>query len=293
MFTDEPKVAGDVGILQFLCYLYYTKPKKMRKIILIFILLAGVYSLSSAQKTKSLKKVIELQMPEGLGTNGAGVVYHPLQKKYYASFAGNIEYPIAVFDLKGKRLSEDDLMAGFDVRGLWYNTVTKTIQANGYNDFGWTDFKLDKKGMPIENKVFMEGMHQPGEQSVGTFDSKAKQVYFLSGNKVITYDLKGEQKSEKTLQIPEEEMEDLEEADMLPEKYNYTTVLFTGIPQAEWGIYDSENAELVLFNKATGKITQKWQLDSNAPNAQAFCLAYTNGILFLFDKDERTWYGYK
>ena len=54
-------------------------------------------------------------MPEGDGNNGASVAWHPQQKKYYASFAGNATYPLAVFSENGKRLSANDLAAGFEV----------------------------------------------------------------------------------------------------------------------------------------------------------------------------------
>ena len=89
-----------------------------------------------------------------------------------------------------------------------------------------------------------------------------------------------------------EEDEDAEQTS-LPERYNNTTVVFTGIPKAEWGLYDTENNELVLFNRATGKITKKIPLGDDAPKIGLFCFAYTNGTIFLFDKDARAWYGYK
>jgi hypothetical protein len=273
----------------------------MKTIILTLTLICCIFSDGIAQQTRILKKVIELQMPEGSGANGASVVYHPVLKKYYASFAGNIGFPMAVFDIKGKRLSQDDLTTGFDVRGLWYNPTTKTIQANGYADFGWTNFSLDKKGIPTSNTVFKAGMYQPEEQSVGAYDARKKQVYFLYYNKVVTYDLTGTQISKKALEADEENpsytdpYDDEEDADeiYLPEGYNSTTVVFTGIPKAEWGLYDTENSKFILFDKATGKITKKVQLGEDIPKNTSFCFAYTNGIVFLFDKNARAWYGYK
>src|SRR5215831_11978397 len=96
---------------------------------LLFLALCIVTSLFTQAQTSAkkpltqspqvLKKVIELKMPKTAsddmpGTRGASVAWHPLQKKYYAVFAGNMDYPLAVFDEKGKRLSDDDLFAYID-----------------------------------------------------------------------------------------------------------------------------------------------------------------------------------
>jgi hypothetical protein len=72
----------------------------MRK--MIFALFLFLPFLMNAQLVKTLKKTIELQMPKTLddsmpGTRGAAVVWHPVQKKYYAAFAGNQGYPIGCF----------------------------------------------------------------------------------------------------------------------------------------------------------------------------------------------------
>lgn len=264
----------------------------MKKLTLLLVLLSGISIPVFSQKTKSLHKVIELQMPEGTGFNGACVAYHPIQKKYYASFAGNATFPMAIFDLKGKRLSNDTLKTGFDTRGLWYNSTYQTLQANGYADNGWTNYKLNKKGIPISNTIFNEGMNQPDGQCVAAFDDKKKELYLLSENMILTYDLTGIKKNEKELIFSDEDMDEDEESS-LPKKFNNTTVVFTGMPKAEWGLYDIENKSVALFDMATGKKTQIWNIGDDAPEISSFCFAYTNGTVFLFDKDARIWYGYK
>ncbi len=115
---------------------------------LFFLLILFTALGSFAQKPVALKKVLSLPLGGEDGSNGASVVWHPVQKKYYASFAGNSIFPFGVFDAKGKKLSDDSQEAMFDVRGLWYNPITKTIQANGYSDYGWGEYKLDKKVSP-------------------------------------------------------------------------------------------------------------------------------------------------
>jgi hypothetical protein len=249
----------------------------MKKYFLAAMLLALAIDLSAQNRT--LKKVLELAMPGDLGSNGASVVYHPVQKKYYCAFAGNSDYPLAAFDLKGKLLTDATITTGFDVRGIWYNSKTKTIQANGYNDFGWTNFKIDKQGVPTGNEVFIGGMTQPDAQSVGLFNDKLQKIYFLKDISIVKYDLQG--KELDSIQLFPKMVGDEEMGDGLPGDYN-------GI-----GLLNNTNKTIELFNLATGKPTTTWQLPDDAPENSLFNFAYSNGTVWLFDKEARTWYGYK
>ncbi len=80
----------------------------MKKLLLLLAIIATIFS-ATAQPAieKNLKKGITLTMPRTIddempGTRGACVAWHPVQKKYYASMAGNIGYPMGVFDATGK-----------------------------------------------------------------------------------------------------------------------------------------------------------------------------------------------
>ncbi|MEO5892421.1 MAG: hypothetical protein ABIQ31_19385 [Ferruginibacter sp.] len=264
----------------------------MKKLFLALLFTTLIPSLIFAQETRELEKVIELKMPGGNGRNGACVAYHPLQKKYYAGFAGNALYPMAVFDTMGKRISKDDLHVGFDLRGIWYNTMTGTLQANGYQDFGWTDLTLNKMGIPIANKIFLKETSQPTEQSVGCWDDKNGLIYFLSDNKIVACYLNGSQKNEVKLIVSEDSATEENDA-YLPEKYNSTALIFTGIANAEWGLLDVENKQVVLFDSAGGKAGQIWNIDSENEFPSSFGFSYANGIVFIFNKEDRVWTGYK
>jgi len=136
-----------------------------------------------ANRTKAQKSYIIKNAGDNsgdFGANGAGVAWNPLAKRYYAAMAGNAKYPLSVFDATGKLLSPPEQEAKFDIRGLWYNTDTKTLQANGYNDFGWAEYLMNTKGFPTGANVLHEGMNQPTTQSAGTFDGKDKVVLFFN-----------------------------------------------------------------------------------------------------------------
>jgi hypothetical protein len=272
--------------------------KKIFQILLFsFCLMMSVF----AQTEKILTQTITLKIPgeKGVnGTNGANIAYHPLLKKYYAAMAGNTSYPITVFDLKGKQLSDDSLTAGFDVRGIWYNADTRTIQGNGYNDFGWTNFKLNSKGIPESNTTFLEGMKQPTEQCAGTYDTKNKVVYFLSDRKVIEYNSKTgiTTGKEYELKIPLADSldwgsEDLDPA--LPERYNRSTVIYTGIPKAEFGLLNTDTKKIELYNKQDGSLTKMLSLPDNTVYENFLNFSFANGQYWLYDKDNRIWTGFK
>lgn len=284
----------------------------MKKIVLL--LLTVIPLLLNAQVVKQLKKTIELKMPgkvyltkgDGLekkagqdslpGTRGAAVIWHPEQKKYYAAFAGNQSYPLAVFDVAGKRLSGEDQTCMIDIRGLWYNPTLKKICGNGHSDIGWFSYTLNAKGIPETNEVYIRGMNQPGKNSTGAYNAKNNMVYFLSGNIIEVYNAEGmlEEDSTITLQAgfskkPDEE----DELTNLSEDYNYTTVIYTGAAKIEFGLLNVIENQIELYNRKTGLMTQKLKLPTGATAEPSFNFAYSNGTYWLFDMENRKWTGYK
>lgn len=256
--------------------------------------------MTAAQSAKPLKKVMDLKMPEGGGANGAAVAWHPVQQKYYAAMAGNATYTLGIFSATGKLLSPEDQTTFFDIRGLWYNPAKKALQMNGYNENGWAQYKLTAKGFPDSAIVLYTGMHQPYEQSTGAFNAKENIVYFLNedGN-IDKYSMKDgiyldaielhPGKAKKT-DIDEEE----EDYDIDPlENYNKSTVIYTGIAGAEIGLLNHSSNQIELYNLKTGLMTKSFSFPTDAPVPQFLNFSCTNGIYWLFDKEARTWKGYK
>lgn len=270
----------------------------MKKNTLAFLALFLISINVIAQVTaKPLNKVMTLSMPGETGSNGASVAWHPILKKYYASFAGNASYPLAVFDVKGNRISPDELETMFDVRGLWYNTGSKKIEANGFKDFGWISYKLNAKGIPEDIVQLQEGLVQPDEHSVGVFDALKKRICFLHEGIISSYSLKGEPTADEieikriteTPEMPEGELEDESEtADM----YNSTALCYTGITNAEFGILNYGKMQIELYNRK-GILTKAFVLPEDVAVYVNFNFAYANGIWWLFDKEQRIWLGYK
>jgi hypothetical protein len=273
----------------------------MKKIILVTLIFLSSANLLQAQLKESLKKVMELKMPKTVddempGTRGASVVWHPVQKKYYAVFAGNAGFPLAVFDATGKRISDADLTAMKDTRGLWYNPATKKINGNGYAKTGWFTYVLNKIGIPDSAKTIFEGLNQPDSQCVGAFHPVRKEVMFLYNGIVSLYAL-ADGSTSASVQInwgrkkaegkPEDEITET------PPDYNNSTVIYTGIKNAELGFLNKEKNKIELYDFMTGFLTTQLPLPKDAVTEGAFNFAYTNGIYWLFNIAERKWVGYK
>ena len=272
----------------------------MKKLLSLSLVLLAVLPLNAQVVTKTLKKSLSFLMPRTAdddmpGTRGASVVWHPLQKKYYAAMAGNIGYPMGVYDVTGRRLSPDSLNTEQDIRGMWYNPVSKRIQGNSYNDYGWFQYTLNAKGIPISSAIFIEGMNQPGDQSVGAYSIAKQQIMFLKDGEIWFYNMKGEELEGKLILQWGREKADGESGNepSTPEAYNYTTVVYTGIKGAELGVLNVLDLQIELYDISSGFMTQKLKLPEDAATNASFNFAYTNGMYWLFSIEERTWTGYK
>jgi hypothetical protein len=261
---------------------------------LAFLLFFFTIASHAQPVAKPLKKTMSLEMPGEDGTNGAGIVWHPILKKYYACFAGNTTYPMAVFAPTGKRISADNQETMFDVRGLWYNPGTKSIESNGYSDFGWVRYKLDAKGMPTETEAIVEEQAQPDEQSVGAFDAAKKKIVFFDKGSLVFYSLDGvDEETPIELKTKEAAADDdlTDDGDDDTETYN-NAVVYTGIPNAEFALLNVNDIKIELYNRK-GVLTKVFSLPDDVSVKAKFNFGYANSTWWIFDTDTRKWVGYK
>lgn len=266
------------------------------KRITLFLVSLCIVTMANAQTAKTvakktLKKAMELQMPEGDGANGCSVVFHPTTKKYYIPMVGNAIYDLVTFDAKGKQLNVQEV--GYDLRGLWYNPKTKKVEGNCYNEGGWVSYTVNSKGeISKDDTQLHEGLKQPTEQSVGVFNAKDNKVYFLTTTGVSIYNFKAEE--EKTMELKTSKSADPIIFDNDNETYNNRNLIYTGLPKAEIGLLNVLDKKIELFNGTTGIKTNEWILpDDVATLNQSFNFAYCNGMVWLFDKENRKWVVYK
>jgi hypothetical protein len=275
--------------------------KKLSLFLAIITMVVSVNAQSGAGKL--LKKAMTLKMPRTVdddmpGTRGASVAWHPLQKKYYAAMAGNVGYPLGVYDINGKLLSRETLNCEEDVRGLWFNPQKKQVQGNTYNENGWFSFKLDVNGIPESTDVFLEGMNQPDAQSVGAYNTAKQEVIFLNAGFISFYSFEDGMSNESVqLQWGRTKKDGALDNDPdnaeTPEDYNYSTVVYTGVKGSEIGVLNITEKQVELYSITDGFMTKKLKLPEEASTNSSFNFAYTNGMYWLFNMDERTWTAYK
>ena len=277
----------------------------MKKYILSLLILFFISSGSLQAQNRSLKQVMELQMPKKkgdtlCGTRGGSVCWNPVTKKYYAAFCGNSKFPMGVFNAAGKRLSGDTLTTLQDIRGIWYDPAAKVLMANGYNDIGWISYTLNSSGIPTLANNKFTGMNQPDVQSVGAYDARLKFIFFLDKSRVMLHENFSDMlaRVEDSVQIHwgrnkadgpgNYENEFDENAD-----YNNTNVIATGIKDAEFGFLNTAAKQIELYDFKEGYLQQTLKLPETAIVESSFNFAFTNGIYWLFDIANRKWIGYK
>jgi hypothetical protein len=246
-------------------------------------------------KIISAEKVMEMKIPEG-GANGAAVIYHPKEKLYYAAQAGNMNFPLVIFNEDGDVVSGDEQATLIDVRGLWYNPKTKQLEGNGYKDFGWFAYDLDKKGLPEKINIKKEGSNQPDDNSAGVLNTDGNEVLFLDGLNVVCYSTDGSDKR-KSIQIHFGAMNagdatSLSQSDF-EQTYNTRSVIYTGIKNAEIGLLNIAKKQVELYDSKTGYMSQVIKLPIDFEMETYFNFSFSNGIYWVFDKQKRKWNGFK
>jgi len=273
----------------------------MKKYLVCIIALVLVSSTGLFAQNRTLKQVMELKMPketgdELCGTRGAGVCWNPITQKYYAAFCGNIGFPMAVFTPAGKRISGDSLTTMEDIRGIWFNPAINRIMANGYGEIGWINYELNSAGIPKSNYYKFTGMNQPTDQSVGSYYTLLKSVAFRDGSQVVLYQSSNESAEVKeSVQIHwgrKKSDGPGENEDVASEDYN-GNVVATNIKNAEFGFLNTSSKQIELYNYNEGYLQQTLKLPESAPVEMSFNFAYSNGIYWLFDIENRKWIGYK
>jgi len=226
------------------------------------------------------KADLHLKMEQAEGSNGAGVAWNPERQLYHAAFAGNASYPLEVFDAQGQNIYQRE--TGFDVRGLWFNPKENALEGNAYEDAGYFRIQLNFTGLPSGSAfTFLDGRHQPDDHAVGAFNPKKKEVLFYHDGEIVRYKAKNGKQS-KAIRLDHSDASSL----------NTTALVYTGQKGYEYGLFDYSTGTLHLFNKK-GAFVNNAILPADSPDNSVFNLSYANQRLWLFDKTEREWIGYR
>ena len=139
-------------------------------------------------------------------------------------------------------------------------------------------------------------MVQPDEQSVGAYNAAAKQVLFVYGSQVYIYNDDRDVEDSVMIHWSRKKSDgpgDDEDISNIPEDYNNTTIIFTGIKGQQVGFLNVTNKQIELYDVTTGFLTKTLALPETATPELTFNFAYANGIYWLFNMELRKWIGYK
>lgn len=225
-------------------------------------------------------QVLQYKVLGTKGSNACAVTYNPEKQLYYTAFAGNSAYPLEVFDTKGQNRYTG--AAGVDLRSLWYNPKKHNLQGLGYPRRGLFNITLDDAGLPAAVKPSNDSIAAiPNTQSTAGWDGKGALLFF-DGQWLYRFSMGLKQKKKFVPQSIPGDMANL----------NNTTVVYTGVKGYELGFYDSFEGK-VYFTDLKGAYTGTSMLPASAPRAESFRFSFANGLVWLFNGNERTWFAYR
>ncbi len=273
----------------------------MKRLLHSILLIFAAAFILPIEAQKMLKPVITIQFPEGDGTNGAAVAWHPIQKKYYTSIVGAATYIMGVYDAKGNPLQEN-VDAENDYRGMWFNPIKKRIEFNCYADGGLGHLVLDASGKIKEKVIDIADMNQPDDQSVGVYHPKTNSIMYLSS----TYSVEKYNPQSGKVMLPFTNLhvgcKTIEEVNELDtdtettrwESRNNSSVQYTGIAKGELAVLNVDDRIIELYDQKTGLLTKNaFRIPDDVAIHFDFNFSYSNGLWWFFNKDERKWVGCK
>ena len=246
-----------------------------------FILIISVIRAQAPMSTPV--QDIRYEYNQTSGTNASSVVWVPAQQMYVTAIAGNEDFPLEGFDTRGENIFSAS--TGVDMRGMWLNPSNNSVEINAAGEIGWYAFSITNEHKPTVTTLLFSGQNQPDFQSVGTYDVAKKKVIFLDiNNGGIKMYKRSKPSKTSTLK--------LSWGAVSPSNLNMYSIGFTGHSGYEYVVLDYVNRNLIFFN-GKGALTATVHLPASAPVNDTFAFSFTNDRAFLYDKDNRIWYGYK
>ena len=160
---------------------------------------------------------------------------------------------------------------------------------------------MDDAGVPYDVKPFLKGQLQPFPNSVAQYNMRENLVHFLKGSTVVSYNAAtGAEDKTKTFLLkvgygkktpPPADLKIDSNAVLI--NHNTTTVIYTGISNAEFGLLNVQTKEIELYSKTDGLLSQKLKLPADAIVNDKLNFSFSNNTYFLYDAKKRAWVGYR
>jgi gliding motility-associated-like protein len=226
---------------------------------------------------------VTLTYVQGGGTNATGVAFNPTLSLYYAAIAGNTGFPLETFSAAGAPLFQTN--TGFDMRGMWWNPNTNQLESNGYNTGGIWKYNLNASGFALNTGIsIFTGMNQPTAQSNGDYNCADNEIVYYNAGAIMrrnrtTNALIG---SLAITGLP-----------VALGNLNDNTICYTDCLAHEYALLDYVLKRVYFINKATGAYNGMSQLPASAVTNVSFRTSWANGLFWIYNTANRTWYSYQ
>ncbi|MFM2377373.1 MAG: hypothetical protein RLZZ165_2470 [Bacteroidota bacterium] len=216
------------------------------------------------------------------GTNASAVAFIPGPKVFITVIAGNASFPMEVFDMSGSTIHIRE--AGLDLRGIWYNPKSNTLEANAYGESGWFSRELNSEGLPIGDwKCIKEGMHQPEEQSVLSYDPTVRKLITIQDETFFLFSRKnGKGKPAHQHGTPGD-------TDWYINPY---VAAYTGNDAYPIAVLEL-NGDQILYFDLNGKYQGATQIEGGLPEIDGFRFSFAGNMAWIYDESVRTWTAYR
>lgn len=229
-----------------------------------------------------LQHKLTLKIPQIVHGDGGAVVFNPQKKVYYCSFFGAQGSPLFMFDSLGK-YAQAQTQIGLDCRALWYNAKQGCLEGSASEVEEYFQLTLDGKGAPEGLSNIYTGTYHIFELGMGSWVAGKSEVWYYANRFVHRYRVRKDN---------EPALFELE----LDDHYfdvNAFAMVYTGLRGAEVGLYDYVKNRVLLFSKRNGKLRRILNISHvNSPRPSSAGFSYSNGMFWLYDNAEGSWWGY-
>ncbi|MFN6943621.1 MAG: T9SS type A sorting domain-containing protein [Cytophagaceae bacterium] len=212
--------------------------------------------------------------------NRMAVAYNPQEKLYYSTNGGAPNLPIETFSEEGDHLLSNP--ADFDYRGVWWNPYSNALEGNGLRQSGIWRQNLNEAGKAISGGMgIIEGTVDLNNQ-VGDYDFYNNLIVYYIDGKIIRFSGVANEVVD-TLHIIG--LSDLE-------KYNSTSVIYTGKKGYDYGVYNFVERKVEYIDAESAQVTGSTSLPADAPGESSYRFSFANNQIWLFHQNDREWIGY-
>lgn len=212
--------------------------------------------------------------------NRCGMAYNPEHDVYYSVNGGSSSYFLDTYNGIGTLISS--IAQGFDYRGAWFDAVAGQFEGNGYFNDGIFVQDLNEFGFPLGTGTVTLTGAQPAQNSVGDLDPDADEILYYDAGSIFRYS------HETNALLGSYAVTGLP---VVISNLNSNTVVYTGCPGNEIGLYDHVGRQLLFVDKSTGAYSGSCQLPLSAPDRSSFGMSYANGLLWLYQ--DLVWNSYQ